>query len=62
VPTRIPALARSYAGPALLMLDNRSSSRTGDLDDLVLCDGVIPIFLPPRSSTQTWILDLSILP
>jgi hypothetical protein len=42
------------------MLDNWSAHTTQNCDDLYSAHGVLPIFLPPHSSNQTQVLDLSL--
>jgi hypothetical protein len=48
------------AEPAFLILDNCSAHTTGDFRDLASDHHIIPIFLPPHSSNQTQVLDLSV--
>jgi hypothetical protein len=61
----LPALKKrrhihSYAGSAFMMLDNCSGRTSEDFRGLCAHNMIIPIFLPPHSSTHTQILDLSI--
>jgi hypothetical protein len=52
--------AYSYTGPVFLMLDNCSAHITQNCNDLYSAHGVLPIFLPPYSSNQTQVLNLSL--
>jgi hypothetical protein len=50
----------SYNSLIYLMLDNCSPHTNDDFNTLCSEFGVIPVFLPPHSSNQTQVLDLSI--
>jgi hypothetical protein len=52
--------AYSYHGPPFLILDNCSAHTNADFTDLCSLNVIVPVFLPPHSSNQSRVLDLSI--
>jgi hypothetical protein len=55
-----PRESYTYTSPAFLIPGNCSAHTTQNCDGLYSVHGVLPIFLPPHSSSQTQDLDLSL--
>jgi hypothetical protein len=49
-----------YSGPAVLMLDNCTAHQTPQFAEICESNQILPIFLPPHSSNQLQVLDLSV--
>jgi hypothetical protein len=63
--TIVPELKRrrkkwGYSGPAFLMLDHCTAHETSQFAQLCEANRIQSIFLPPHSSNQLQVLDLSI--
>jgi hypothetical protein len=50
----------NYSGPVFLIMDNCTSHSGDDFEEMCTENGIIPILIPPHSSNQLQMLDLSI--